>query len=127
LKDANQQAVDELLLAMQLRDVTGIEDGRFTSTDLSTGQKKRLAVVLALLEQRPVLVFDEVAADQDPDFRKYFYEVFLRRLQSEGKTIVAATHDDHYFHIADRVLKMEDGKFVDYVVRARRRRRPRTS
>ena len=127
LKDANQQAVDELLLAMQLRDVTGIEDGRFKSTDLSTGQKKRLALVVALLEQRPVLVFDEVAADQDPDFRKYFYEVFLRRLKSEGKTIIAATHDDHYFHIADRVLKMEDGKFVEYVVRAPRRRRPRTS
>jgi len=127
LKDANQQAVDELLVTMQLRDVTGIEDGRFKSTDLSTGQKKRLALVVALLEQRPILVFDEVAADQDPDFRKYFYEVFLRRLQSEGKTIVAATHDDHYFHIADRVVKMEDGKFVDYVVRARRRRRPRTS
>jgi putative ATP-binding cassette transporter len=112
--DVDQNAADALLQAMGLQDVTGIEDGRIKSTDLSTGQKKRLALTVALLEQRPILVFDEVAADQDPGFRKYFYEILLHRLQSEGRTIVAATHDDHYFHVADRVLKMEDGKFVEY-------------
>jgi putative pyoverdin transport system ATP-binding/permease protein len=96
--------------------VIRIEDGRFVSTDLSTGQKKRLALIVALLEQRPILVFDEVAADQDPGFRRYFYEVLLPQLQSEGRTIVAVTHDDHYFHVADRVLKMEDGKFVEFMV-----------
>jgi putative pyoverdin transport system ATP-binding/permease protein len=108
-------AVEQLLREMRLQDVTGIDqDGRFKRIDLSTGQTKRLALIVALLEQRPVLVFDEVAADQDPDFRRYFYEVLLRRLQNEGKTIVAVTHDDHYFHVADRVLKMEDGKFAEY-------------
>jgi putative pyoverdin transport system ATP-binding/permease protein len=113
LQNIDQHVVDDLLAAMRLRNVVRIEDGRFESTDLSTGQKKRLALIVALLEQRPILVFDEVAADQDPGFRRYFYEVLLPRLQSEGRTIVAVTHDDHYFHVADRVLKMEDGKFVE--------------
>jgi putative ATP-binding cassette transporter len=114
LENVDRQTVDNLLAEMRLQDVTGIEDGRFKRIDLSTGQKKRLALVVSLLEQRPILVFDEVAADQDPNFRKYFYEVLLHRLQREGKTIVAVTHDDHYFHVADRTLKMEDGKFVEY-------------
>ena len=114
LEDVDREVVDKLLVEMHLQDVTGVEDSRFKRIDLSTGQKKRLALIVALLEQRPILVFDEVAADQDPQFRKYFYEVLLHRLQSEGKTIVAVTHDDHYFHVADRTLKMEDGRFVEY-------------
>jgi putative ATP-binding cassette transporter len=115
-KEIDRQLVDELLLEMRLLEVTGVtEDGRFKNINLSTGQRKRLALIVALLEARPILVFDEVAADQDPDFRKYFYEVLLRRLRDEGKTIVAATHDEHYFHVADRVLKMEDGKFVEEI------------
>jgi putative ATP-binding cassette transporter len=104
LQNIDQHVVEDLLAAMRLEHVTRIEDGRFQSTDLSTGQKKRLALIVALLEHRPVLVFDEVAADQDQGFRKYFYEVLLPQLQSEGKTIVAVTHDDHYFHVANRVL-----------------------
>jgi len=114
LEDVDREVVDKLLVEMRLHDVTGLEDSRFKRIDLSTGQKKRLALIVALLEQKPILIFDEVAADQDPQFRKYFYEVLLHRLQSEGRTIVAVTHDDHYFHVADRTLKMEDGKFVEY-------------
>jgi ABC-type siderophore export system fused ATPase/permease subunit len=63
------------------------------------------------MENRPVFVFDEVAADQDPHFRKYFYDVMLPRWQQQGKTLIVVTHDDHYFHAADRVLKMEYGVF----------------
>lgn len=113
-RDLDKEAVDKLVVEMRLQDVTGVENGRFQRIDLSTGQKKRLALIVALLEQRPILVFDEVAADQDPAFRRYFYEALLPRLRSEGKTIVAVTHDDHYFHVADRTLKMEDGKFVEF-------------
>jgi putative ATP-binding cassette transporter len=113
MQHVDQQVVDNLLVAMRLQQVTRVEHGQFKSIDLSTGQKKRLALIVALLEQRPILVFDEVAADQDPGFRRYFYEDLLPQLQHEGKTIVAATHDDHYFHVANRVLRMEDGKFVD--------------
>ncbi|MDM8558542.1 hypothetical protein [Candidatus Parabeggiatoa sp. HSG14] len=66
------------------------------------------------MENRPIYIFDELAADQYPQFRKYFYEVILSDLKQQGKTIIAVTHDDKYFHIADRVLKMEYGQLVNY-------------
>jgi putative ATP-binding cassette transporter len=68
-----------------------------------------LALVVAYLEDKPVYVFDEVAADQDPRFRAYFYETLLPELKNAGKTVIAVSHDDRYFHIADRVLLMEYG------------------
>ena len=67
---------------------------------------------MSCLENKSILLFDEVAADQDPGFRKFFYEHLLRQFQAEGKTIIAATHDDAYFHCADRVIKMEYGKIL---------------
>ena len=98
---------------MDLLDKTGIEpDGRIRNLGLSTGQRKRLALVISALDQRPIHIFDEWAADQDPSFRKFFYEVLLQRMKREGKTILAATHDDHYFHTADRIVRLEYGKLV---------------
>lgn len=89
-----------------------VEDGRFTTIDLSTGQRKRLALVQAYLEGRPVLVFDEWAADQDPAFRHLFYTELLPELRSRGHLVIAITHDDRYFHVADRVLRMHAGQLV---------------
>jgi len=107
--------VDEKLVAQQLQrlelaDKTSFEDGRFTNLNLSTGQRKRLALLIASLEDRPILALDEFAADQDPEFRKFFYETLVPELKAAGKTIVAVTHDDRYFHCADRVIKMEYGQ-----------------
>ena len=87
--------------------------GKFTNTDLSTGQRKRLAYIAAILEDKPIYVFDEWAADQDPAFRKLFYEKFLNDLRSIGKTIIAVTHDDKYFDKADKIIKMEEGKIIE--------------
>jgi putative ATP-binding cassette transporter len=87
-----------------------VQDGRLASTDLSTGQRKRLAMVHACAEARPVMVFDEWAADQDPAFRKRFYREFLPALRAQGHTLVVISHDDRYFEIADRVLVMEGGQ-----------------
>ena len=106
------ERVADLLERTDLGDKTRIEDGLVTNQQLSTGQRKRLALVLALLEDKPIHLFDEWAADQDPGFRKLFYESLLPELKAQGKTVIAATHDDHYFHCADRVLKMEYGSFV---------------
>jgi putative ATP-binding cassette transporter len=103
----------ELLRTFEIDQKTGVVDGRFTAVDLSAGQRKRLALAVALLEERPILVCDEWAADQDPEFRRYFYEELIPRLKAAGTTVIAATHDDRYFHLADRVVKMEDGRFVD--------------
>jgi putative ATP-binding cassette transporter len=72
-----------------------------------------VAYITALLDDRQVYVFDEWAADQDPEFRKHFYEVMLQELRAQGKTIIAVTHDDKYFHVADRILRMEEGRLTE--------------
>ena len=110
LRNAAPERVDELLRRMEISEKTAFRDGRFSNILLSTGQRKRLALVVSYLEDKPVYVFDEVAADQDPRFRGYFYETLLPELKRAGKTVVVVTHDDRYFHIADRVLGMDYGK-----------------
>lgn len=79
----------------------------------SKGQSKRMSLILALMECKPILILDEWAADQDPEFRKYFYEEIIPFLKSKGKTIVAVSHDDKYFKVADRIIKFEEGKVVN--------------
>jgi putative ATP-binding cassette transporter len=113
LEQVDDARVNEILEELQLTGKTRFENGRFTTTELSTGQRKRLALAVCLLEGKDILVFDEWAADQDPHFRKYFYEQVLRRLKAQGITIIAATHDDRYWHLADRVIRMEYGVAVD--------------
>ena len=105
------EKLNDLLKLMKLDLKTEIIDGKFTNINLSTGQRKRLAMIVSLLDDKPICVYDEWAADQDPDFRKYFYDFLLKDLKDKGKTIIAVSHDDRYFHVADRVLKMEFGKF----------------
>lgn len=90
-----------------------IRDGAFSTTSLSTGQRKRLALIHAYLEDRPVMVFDEWAADQDPTFRKVFYTELLPELKRRGKTLIVVSHDDRYFGAADRVLRLHEGTLVD--------------
>ena len=104
---------EKLLRWMELERATGVSDGRFTRRDLSAGQRKRLALIAALLERRPILVLDEWAADQDPRFRAKFYREVLPELQRRGLTILAVTHDDHYFDAAGRRLHMEEGRLTE--------------
>lgn len=85
-------------------------EGGYDSNAFSTGQRKRLALALALAESRPILVLDEWAADQDPGYRERFYRVVLPRIRATGKTIIAVTHDERYFDLADRRYHMEDGQ-----------------
>jgi putative ATP-binding cassette transporter len=90
-----------------------VEQWRLMDTDFSQGQRKRLALLLALLEDRPILVLDECAADQDPSFRRTFYTDLLPGLKAAGKTLVVITHDEHYFHLADRLFKMDEGRLSE--------------
>ena len=112
LSSVDPGRVKELLTVMQISDKTAYENGRFTTLDLSSGQRKRLALAVALLEDRPILVLDEWAADQDPPFRKFFYQELLPGLRKQGKTIIAVTHDDKYFDVADRVVKLDYGQRI---------------
>ncbi len=100
----------EYLDMMKIKDKIEINDaGEFKSIDLSTGQRKRLAFVVSCLEDKPMVLFDEWAAEQDPEFRRYFYDELLPMLKQQGKGIIVITHDDRYFDRADKVIKMERG------------------
>ncbi|MCY1062644.1 cyclic peptide export ABC transporter [Nannocystis sp. SCPEA4] len=110
LADVDASEVHRLLEQMHLRSQTSFAEGGFTKRELSTGQRKRLAMIVALLEDRPIYVFDEWAADQDPEFRKYFYTELLPTLRARGKTVLAVSHDDRYFSCADRVITMDQGE-----------------
>ncbi len=81
----------------------------------SKGQGKRMSLIFSMLENRPIMVLDEWAADQDPHFRKYFYENVLTDLKEKEKTIIAVTHDDSYFKHADRIIKFDYGQIIKEV------------
>jgi putative pyoverdin transport system ATP-binding/permease protein len=112
------------LTELELDGVVGIEGGQLTTTAVSTGQKKRLALLVAMLERRPLCIFDEWAADQDPEYKRLFYEHMLPALRDAGRAVVVVTHDDRYFHVADEVITMreglvaEDDRVVDRSARA---------
>ncbi len=107
--DLKSQA-QEYLKVLQLDRKVTIENGKLSTTNLSQGQRKRLALLTAYLEDRPIYLFDEWAADQDPVFKKIFYTELLPKLRDSGKTVLAITHDDRYFHVADRIIKLDYGQ-----------------
>lgn len=112
-KRANQEEINTWMTALSMAEIAAIDDGRLVNTQFSQGQRKRLALLVAILEKRPILVLDEWAADQDPQFRRLFYTHLLPELKNRGVTIIAVTHDDRYFHVADRILKMDNGQLQE--------------
>jgi len=102
----------EYLAALGLSNKVAIVGNSYSTTALSQGQRRRLALLAAYMEDRPIYVLDEWAADQDPGFRQIFYQELLPELRSKGKTIVVITHDDRYFQLGDRVIKLDYGKVV---------------
>ena len=107
--------LDRLLTKFRLEDKTGLEDGEFRTLDLSGGQRRRLALIVSMLEKRPILLLDEWTAEQDPDFRRKFYHELLPELLQAGVTIVVITHDDRYLDELDlpaRRLRMDEGRIV---------------
>jgi putative ATP-binding cassette transporter len=111
-QDVAEQAAS-YLSRLQIADKVKVESGRFSTTSLSTGQRKRMALVSAYLEDRPIYLFDEWAADQDPAFKRVFYRELLPELKARGKTVFVISHDDAYFNCADRVLKLDRGVLLD--------------
>jgi len=108
-----EEEIEAYLTLLELQDKVAVQDGSFTTTRLSTGQKKRLALLVAYLEARPICLFDEWAADQDPTYRRLFYEQLLPQMKARGTCVIAITHDDAYFDTADRVIKMDTGQLVE--------------
>jgi putative ATP-binding cassette transporter len=115
IPDPDPMEVDRLLAQFRLLDKTRLLQGEFNTVDLSTGQRKRLALIVSLLEKRSILLLDEWAADQDPEFRRKFYYDLLPALHRAGVTIVVVTHDVRYLdemHVPARRLHMDEGRFV---------------
>jgi putative ATP-binding cassette transporter len=108
-----QSQVDFYLEVLELKGKVELRDGYFSTLHLSDGQRRRLALLVAFLDNKDLYVFDEWAADQDPEFKKIFYYDILPSLKSQGKAIVAISHDDRYFDVADQILVMENGRFSD--------------
>jgi putative pyoverdin transport system ATP-binding/permease protein len=100
---------NHLLAKLHLQNKVKVQNGAFTTLALSQGQRKRLALVVAYLENRPFFIFDEWAADQDPVFKEVFYRELLPELRAMGKAVLVISHDDRYFHLADRLVRMESG------------------
>lgn len=113
------ERANALIAKLRLASKVSVENGRLSTRALSQGQRKRLALVIAYLEDRPIYVFDEWAADQDPEFRDVFYRTLLPELRARGKAVLAISHDDRYFHLADRCVKLENGAVVEIVAPAR--------
>ncbi|MHA6312024.1 MULTISPECIES: multidrug ABC transporter permease/ATP-binding protein [Pantoea] len=110
---ANPALVQQWLERLKMQDKLKIEGNKVLNLQLSKGQSKRLALLLAVAEERDVLLLDEWAADQDPHFRRIFYRELLPWLQAAGKTVFAISHDDHYFIHADRLLEMREGQLTE--------------
>lgn len=104
--------IADYLQRLHLHHKVQVENGRFSSVNLSQGQRKRLALLVAYLEDRPFYVFDEWAADQDPEFKHLFYTELLPALKKRGKTVLIISHDDRYFYLADRCIKLEEGRII---------------
>ncbi|MDO4879213.1 MAG: multidrug ABC transporter permease/ATP-binding protein [Neisseria sp.] len=113
-EDVSEDLLAQWLSHLQLEEKAKIENRRMINHQLSQGQRKRLALLAAALERRPVLVLDEWAADQDPQFRRIFYEKLLPLLKQQGHTVFAISHDDKYFRHADRILSMTRGVLSEY-------------
>jgi putative ATP-binding cassette transporter len=108
--------LDRLLAQFRLSDKTGLVDGEFRTLDLSGGQRRRLALIVSLLEKRPILLLDEWTAEQDPEFRRKFYDELLPDLMGAGATIVVITHDDRYLDeltLRARRVRMDEGRIVE--------------
>jgi cyclic peptide transporter len=123
--EPNRGEVERLLTQFRLADKTGLADGEFRTLDLSGGQRRRLALIVSLLEKRPILLLDEWTAEQDPEFRRKFYDQLLPDLMKAGTTVVVITHDDRYLDELDlpaRRIRMDEGRIVEQRTIKKRRR-----
>ena len=112
-EEADPALVATWLERLQMAHKLQLENGKIGDLRLSKGQKKRVALLLALAESRDIILLDEWAADQDPHFRREFYQVLLPLMKQMGKTVFAISHDDHYFQHADRLLEMRAGQLSE--------------
>jgi putative pyoverdin transport system ATP-binding/permease protein len=114
--DADPAEIERLLAQFRLSDKTSLTNGEFRTLDLSGGQRRRLALIVSMLEKRPIMILDEWTAEQDPEFRRKFYDELLPEMMQAGATVVVITHDDRYLdelHLPARRIRMDEGRIVE--------------
>lgn len=113
IAEGMEEKIDQYIKILKIDHKVKIVNKKFSTINLSTGQRKRLALVAAYLEDKPIYIFDEWAADQDPIFKKFFYEKLLPDFKNNGKTVIIISHDESYFKSADRIIKLNNGNFEE--------------
>ena len=117
--EGKEREIQDYLASLQISEKVHVQDGRFSTTRLSSGQRKRLALLVSYLEDRQICLYDEWASDQDPEYRAFFYHDILTALRDRGKCVIVITHDDRYFGLADKILKLEVGKVVPVLMESK--------
>ncbi|MGP4848374.1 ATP-binding cassette domain-containing protein, partial [Marinobacter sp. 1Y8] len=117
----NEALISDWLHKLNLQEKVSVSDHKLSTDKLSQGQRKRLAMLIAVAEQKDILLLDEWAADQDPAFRRVFYQTLIPELKAMGKTLFIISHDDGYFEHADRLLLMKEGRLIELNAEERQR------
>lgn len=110
--EIKKKQINFLLERFQLNEVISIDHGNFSTLNLSSGQKKRLALLIAFLEDKPIYILDEWASEQDPWFKNLFYNELIFELKRNGKCIIIVSHDQHYYHLADKLYFLSEGQLL---------------
>jgi putative ATP-binding cassette transporter len=110
--DDLKHRVDQLLAQFRLTGKTQLDGARWSTTSLSSGQSRRLALISVLLEKKSLYIFDEPTADQDAEMRRFFHDTIIPDLKRRGKMIVIISHDENYFNTADRLHVMKEGRLL---------------
>jgi len=116
IDDPDPAELDGLFRKFRLEDKTALTNGEFRTLDLSGGQRRRLALIVSMLEKRPIMLLDEWTAEQDPEYRRKFYDELLPEMLQAGATIIVITHDDRYLdelHLPARRIRMDEGRIVE--------------
>ena len=108
----SENELQDYLIRLEIDNKVQVKDGVLSTLNLSQGQRKRLALLTAYLEDRPIYIFDEWASDQDPVFKEIFYKKLLPELKQRGKTVLVVSHDERYFQEADRIIKLDYGQVI---------------
>lgn len=115
-EETPQSKIEDLIDKVGLQEKIQYKEGKFDTIDLSEGQKKRIALISTLAKDKAIYIFDEWAANQDPDFKYFFYKTLIPELNNRQKTVIIITHDDRYMHVAKRIIKMEHGRMHELLV-----------
>ena len=103
-----EQKAKELLSMMQLSDRLSHKPA-----ELSGGEKQRVAVARALINNPAVILADEPSGSLDTQNKEELHRLFFELRDRLGQTFVIVTHDDALAARSDRIIRMKDGIIVD--------------